>query len=125
MTAARMTDPTVGACVWASGSQVWNGNIGTLMAKPMNKPPKIHSWVLRAMDEPFWIRVGMSKVCPPLKYRARKLRIISAEPNSVNRKNLIDAYCRLGPPHTPIMKKNWGRTNSKKKKKKERGWGGE
>src|SRR5205823_13099268 len=102
--AARITEPTVGASVWASGSQVWNGNIGTLMAKPMNRPPKIHSCVLRAIDEPFWIRVGMSKVCPPLKYRARKLRIIKAEPKSVKRKNLIDAYCRLGPPHTPDRK---------------------
>src|SRR5256885_6681839 len=102
--AARITEPTVGASVWASGSQVWNGNIGTLMAKPMNRPPKIHSWVLRAMDEPFWIRVGMSKVCPPLKYRARKPRIISAEPNSVMRKNLIDAYWQVGETPPPIVK---------------------
>src|SRR6266852_5931535 len=33
-TAARMIDPAVGASVCASGSQVWNGNIGTLIAKP-------------------------------------------------------------------------------------------
>ena len=31
-TAARMTDPPVGASTWASGNQVWNGNNGTLMA---------------------------------------------------------------------------------------------
>ena len=103
-TAARITEPTVGASVWASGSQVWNGNIGTLMAKPMNRPPKISTWVPWGSDAALWISVGMSKVLPALKYRARKLRIISAEPNSVKRKNLIDAYCRLGPPHTPIMK---------------------
>ncbi len=64
----------------------------------------------------------MSKVCPPLKYRARKLRIISAEPNSVYRKNLIAAYCRLGPPHTPIMKYIGSRTSSKKTKKRMRSW---
>ena len=29
-----MTDPAVGASVCASGSQVWNGNIGTLTANP-------------------------------------------------------------------------------------------
>ena len=40
--AARITEPCVGAWVWASGSQVWNGNIGTLTAKPMNMPAKIH-----------------------------------------------------------------------------------
>ena len=35
----------MGAWVWASGSQVWNGNIGTLMPKPMNMPAKISTWV--------------------------------------------------------------------------------
>ena len=40
-----MTEPTVGAWVWASGSQVWNGNIGTLTPKPTNMPAKIHSWL--------------------------------------------------------------------------------
>ena len=42
MIAARITEPAVGASVWASGSQVWNGNIGTLIAnarkKAMNAP---------------------------------------------------------------------------------------
>src|SRR5882757_9122075 len=32
-TPARITEPAVGASTWASGNQVWNGNIGTLMAK--------------------------------------------------------------------------------------------
>jgi hypothetical protein len=73
----------VGASVWASGSQVWNGNMGTLMAKPMNRPAKIRIWVLRAMPPPLAISSGMSKVCPPRKKRARKLRIIRAEPNRV------------------------------------------
>src|SRR5947209_16433070 len=59
---------------------------------------------------------GMSKVFPPLKYKARKLRIISALPNRVYRKNLIDAYCRLGPPQTPIMKYIGRSTSSKKTK---------
>ena len=36
-TPARITEPAVGASTWASGSQVWNGNIGTLIAKPMKK----------------------------------------------------------------------------------------
>ena len=37
---------------------------------------------------------------------------------SVNRKNLIDAYSRFGPPHTPIMKNIGSRTISKKMKKR-------
>ena len=39
--AARITEPCVGAWVWASGNQVWNGNIGTFTAKPMDMPAKI------------------------------------------------------------------------------------
>ena len=45
---------------------------------------------------------------------------IIAEPNSVKRKNLIDAYSRFGPPHTPIMKNIGSRTISKKMKKRMR-----
>src|SRR5713226_7359146 len=41
-TPARITEPAVGASVCASGSQVWNGNIGTLMAKAKKKPQKSH-----------------------------------------------------------------------------------
>ena len=47
---------------------------------------------------------------------------ISAEPNSVNKKNLIDAYSRFGPPHTPIMKYIGSSTISKKMKNKMRSW---
>ncbi len=58
-----MTEPAVGAWVWASGSQVWNGNIGTLMPKPMNMPPKITIAVVRAMPAPpTSLRMRMSKV---------------------------------------------------------------
>ncbi len=65
----------------------------------------------------------MSKVCTfERKKSARKLSNMSAEPNSVNRKNLIDAYSRLGPPHTPIMKNMGSRTTSKKMKKRMRSW---
>ena len=79
-----MTEPTVGACVWASGNQVWNGNIGTLMPKPMNMPPKIQMAVVLWMPAAASGRMRMSKVCTSLrKNSARKLRIISAEPNSV------------------------------------------
>ena len=61
----------------------------------------------------------MSKVWGSLrKNRARKLSSISAEPNSVKRKNLIEAYSRLGPPQTPIMKYIGSRTSSKKMKKR-------
>src|SRR3546814_4631538 len=101
-----MTEPWVGAWVWASGSQVWNGNIGTLMAKPTNMPPKISTWVDRARS-PARLRSAtpdatstMENVSEPLtKNTAMKLTIISAEPNRVKRKNLMAAYWRFSPPH--------------------------
>ncbi len=37
MTAARITEPAVGALVWASGSQVCTGNSGTFTAKARAK----------------------------------------------------------------------------------------
>ena len=43
-TPARITDPAVGACTCASGSQVWKGNMGTLIAKPRKKARKTHFW---------------------------------------------------------------------------------
>ena len=39
MTAASSTEPTVGAAVWASGSHVCSGHIGTLTANPRNIAP--------------------------------------------------------------------------------------
>ena len=39
-TPARITEPPVGASTWASGSQVWSGKIGTLIAKASAKAEK-------------------------------------------------------------------------------------
>ena len=38
---ASTTEIAVGASTWASGSQVWNGKTGTLMAKPINSNTQI------------------------------------------------------------------------------------
>src|SRR5271154_2441400 len=43
-TPARMTEPAVGASVCASGSHVWNGNIGTLMAKAKKNAQNSTRW---------------------------------------------------------------------------------
>ena len=97
--AARITEPTVGASVCASGSHVWNGNIGTLMPKPMNKPAKMIAWVPRARSPPSasastrMSKLRRSSPFAPVatKYSATKLTIISAEPKSVNKKNFSEA----------------------------------
>src|SRR5438445_9022302 len=64
-TPARITEPAVGASVCASGSQVWNGNIGTLMANAKKKPQKSHTF---SGSEKSWAAassVGTSKVRVP------------------------------------------------------------
>src|ERR1700688_4204715 len=43
-TPARITEPAVGASTCASGSHVWNGNIGTLMAKAKKNPQNRIRW---------------------------------------------------------------------------------
>src|SRR5229473_1762890 len=61
-TPARMTEPAVGASVCASGSQVWNGNMGTLMAKAKKNPQKSHTFNGSAKVCAAARRVGTSKV---------------------------------------------------------------
>ena len=47
---------------------------------------------------------------------------MNAEPNSVKRKNLSDAYAGCSPPHTPIMKYIGSSTTSKNTKNRIRSW---
>src|SRR6266702_2793086 len=49
-TPARITEPAVGASTWASGSHVWNGNIGTLIAKPRKKARNTQNWRSGGID---------------------------------------------------------------------------
>ena len=44
MIPASSTEPIVGASVCASGSHVWNGHIGTLIANPSATAPNTTSW---------------------------------------------------------------------------------
>src|SRR5207248_1903726 len=58
-TLASITEPAVGASVCASGSQVWNGNIGTFTANPTKKAQNTHHCMLP--DRDVFIRSAMSK----------------------------------------------------------------
>ena len=86
-TPARITLPAVGASVCASGSQVWNGNIGTLIAKARAKARNISVWA-RPAGSTNCARAGRSKVYVPVaapywKYRARMATSMRSEPASV------------------------------------------
>ena len=95
-TPARITDPAVGASVWASGSQVWSGKIGTFTAKARAKDRNTHRAVVVSR---LWAsaRVTRSKVrSPPVASACRKARVrmptsMRAEPAIVYRKNLVAA----------------------------------
>ena len=103
MIAARITEPAVGASVWASGSQVWNGNIGTLMAKARKNAR--NAPICRPVGEPRPARrerpqrLEVEGADPRLAGRrpgrrsavARIATSISSEPTSVYRTNLIVA----------------------------------
>src|SRR5216683_1071970 len=64
-TPARITEPAVGASVCASGSQVWNGNMGTLMANAKKKPQKSQTYSGSEKCCAAASRVGTSKVRVP------------------------------------------------------------
>src|SRR4030066_387010 len=74
-TAARMTDPAVGASVWASGSHVWKGNIGTLMAKERKKASQTRFWKDHKLEDhgyETFISSRTSKVYFPATFPAWK-----------------------------------------------------
>ena len=76
MTPARITEPAVGASVWASGSQVWNGNIGTLIAKARKKARKAPIWSAGAKP-------------PPAGELAQRLEVEGARPTSPPWRRLV------------------------------------
>jgi hypothetical protein len=89
------------------------------MAKPRNRPANTRSW--KSWENPACCRAIMSKVWGSArKYIARNPRSMNTLPNSVYRKNLMAAYSRLGPPHSPIRKYIGTRTSSQKTKNRTR-----
>jgi hypothetical protein len=63
-TPARITEPAVGASTCASGSQVWNGHIGTLIAKASAQARNSQNCVAGATGDA--TSAGMSKVQEPV-----------------------------------------------------------
>ena len=65
-----MTEPAVGASVWASGSHVWKGNIGTLIAKPKKKAKKSQTCSSAGMPDATAVSASTENVgaCPSPLY---------------------------------------------------------
>src|SRR6202051_1519164 len=64
-TPARMTDPAVGASVCASGSHVWKGNIGTLIANAKKNAQNRSTCQCVSNCEAELSSVGISNVLAP------------------------------------------------------------
>ncbi len=75
-----MTEPAVGACTCASGSQVWTGHIGILTAKLAKKAS--HNQYCACTGKSVCISTGM--LVEPAKFVIHSMAIsISTEPSSV------------------------------------------
>ncbi|CAM5647478.1 hypothetical protein SANTM175S_11062 [Streptomyces antimycoticus] len=90
-TPASSTEPTVGAAVWASGSQLCSGHMGALTASPTMMARAAISWVVWLSSEPpapealsdaVVASATMSKVPPPSPTR-RRPSSMTTEPSSV------------------------------------------
>ena len=100
ITPARITEPAVGAWVWASGSQVCTGNNGTFTAKAMANAKNSQRPVAagKSARSAITVRSKVSRSTPLSLARnavAMMPTSMNADPNIVNRKNLSAAYCRL------------------------------
>ena len=98
ITPAKITEPAVGACVWASGSHVCSGKTGTFTANAMAKLRNNHRAVLVAKS-PCSAICTRSNVRCPIDRSARNAVVrmptsMNAEPNIVKRKNFVAAYTR-------------------------------
>ena len=95
-TPARITDPAVGAWVWASGSQVCTGNSGTFTANAMAKAKNSQRPVAsgNSARSASVTRSNVSSPTPLLRARnavATMPTSMNAEPNIVKMKNFVAA----------------------------------
>ena len=96
MTPARMIEPAVGASVWASGSHVCSGNIGTLMA---NATAKARNTQRAVTIDSAWLSASLTRSNvsgSPVAWlerntSARMPTSITAEPSIVYTKNFTAA----------------------------------
>ena len=118
-TPASSTEPTVGALLWASGSQKCRGHIGTLAPKPSISSTATASCVVCGIRAPTRRIVGMSNV-PVAWCRSRKAISISADPVTVTTRNRVAARRRpTGSSASPqsAMTNHIGTSTSSKKTK--------
>ena len=115
-TPASITLPAVGASVWASGSQEWKGQTGSLTAKARKnraKAPPIGMMSLASSILPG--SAVMSKV-PVEKKRTTIPTSMNAPPRNVKMRNFMAEYS-LRPLPQMEMRKNMGINSSSQKRK--------
>lgn len=102
-TPTSSTVTPMGACPAASGSQVWNGTSGALIANARKKPRNSQIWVLAGASLTTSTSVAQSNVPWPSSSAASEYAPIAEAsmirpPRKEYRKNLTAAYCRRAPP---------------------------
>src|SRR5918998_1790627 len=108
-TPTSSTAPPMGASEPESGSHVWNGTSGALIANATKKPRKsqicVDSGSVAAID---WSstqeKVASPSTSPLTTYSPITDASMISPPSSEYRKNFTAAYWRFGPPKRPIMK---------------------
>ncbi len=93
-TPARMTEPAVGASTCASGSQVWNGNRGTLIANASANARKNQLWVCAGSCDAYRssrLKLGEPVACWCAYASPMMATSIRTLPAIVYRKNLTAA----------------------------------
>ncbi len=102
--AASTIDPPVGAWVWASGSQVWNGQMGTLIAKPRNvaqnrndtnTPGSIANPIRRFTSATITSSARPSSPLADISRRARKSNVCVARYTNPNANNIATLPARV------------------------------
>ena len=91
-----------GAAPPASGSQVWNGKNGALMANARKKPRNSQRSVV--VEKSAATSLFQSNVCPPSTQRPTTDASMNSPPTSEYRKNFTAAYCLRAPPYEPMRK---------------------
>ena len=106
----------MGASVWASGNQVWNGNTGSLIANPMMvRKNRTDAGIMRFAAAILSGSSVMSKVLVE-KYSASIPTSINALPNMVKITNFIAEYSFRPVPQMEI-RKNIGISSSSQNRK--------
>jgi hypothetical protein len=102
MTPTSSAAVPTGAAPPASGSHVWNGKNGALIANARKKPRNSQRSVV--VEKSALTSFCQSNVWPPTTHSPITAASMNRPPTSEYRKNFTAAYCLRAPPYEPMRK---------------------